>query len=319
MTITDKQIQRRSEYLGASDVARAITGDLHQVVAEKLWPETAPDLSDNDAVQLGNALEPVLLAYAATVLGNTVSRRNLERRIPGSPVLLHLDGVLLASSLEDAVTGEPVEAKTHGLLGPSTDEWGEPGTADVPLYTQVQVQLACRALGAERGHVAAWLRNGKAMYLLPHDETMSAKLVEYANRVWESYVVPRRLPELDFAGWADLNQSFRKLPRYQGRIVRADKQTAKLVRQWEALKASRNMLDKLSAACRAELLYRLEQCRADGLDLGDGACLFARESTVNYKAREAYTDTRLDVRVVPTERVLPLEESNGKAIVKQAN
>ncbi len=317
MAITPRQLEKRSEHMGFSDIARCLTGHLAEVVASKIYPETVVPLKSN-VVRLGDACEPYMLAHAESELGR-ITTRNLERRISGTPILGHLDGIV-------ADTGEPVECKTHGLLGPSIDEWGEANTADVPYYTLIQVQLQCRAvrqitpvdsreLGTisvqpQQAHVAAWLKRGPTMFCVPYDMNLCAKFVEYGCRVWEQFIEKRILPEPDFMGWADLAPALGRLSRHGGTTVPVDKQTKKLIATFEGLKSSGTLIKKLTDAARAELLYRLEQQTADGFGLGDGTTLFCKEqSRAGYMVKPT---TFATLRITKNEKLLPGKDANGK-------
>ena len=113
MSISKKQLADRDKYIGGSELS-TILGVNPYKSAYDLWLEKTgkverQDLTGNKAVEVGNYFEDGLLKFAADTLGMVVDKKNTERRVKGTPIKVHLDGIVRE-------TGEPVEAKTSNIM-----------------------------------------------------------------------------------------------------------------------------------------------------------------------------------------------------------
>ncbi|GIV51137.1 MAG: hypothetical protein KatS3mg038_1658 [Candidatus Kapaibacterium sp.] len=108
--------------------------------------------------------------------------------IDGTPILTHPDAIAAPGDL-------PVEAKTTGIVGPVSGDWGEDGTDEVPEYYLVQLAVQAAALGADRGFVSALIGgSGFRLYEVAIPSTVRDALVERLCDWWQYHVVGDRPP-----------------------------------------------------------------------------------------------------------------------------
>jgi len=189
MPITEKQRQARRGFIGSSDIG-PILGlskwkSSYDVWLEKLGKVLQPSISE--AAQAGTILEPSVLDWATEKLGALT--RNRELRVKATPIRVHVDATVKA-------TGDPVEAKTAGLFGMLSDDWGDEGTDKIPDYAWVQCQVHCLATERPWCHVPALLGGrGFVMYLVPRSEEMIAEILRQVAHFWSEHVRKQIAPE----------------------------------------------------------------------------------------------------------------------------
>jgi len=144
MPITEQQRQQRKGHLGSTDVA-AILGVDPWRNAYSVYAEKTGKLEDDDRekgyLSAGNIFEPGIIRWAEDQLGPIITNEHgnaIFRKAEGFPIASHPDGLVEASN-------EPVEAKTAGLFGPLVEQWGEPGTDELPdrIIIQCHVHMLC--------------------------------------------------------------------------------------------------------------------------------------------------------------------------------
>lgn len=199
MPITEKQREARTTALGSSDLA-AICGldpwsNAADVYAEKVYGTKPFNTAHTLA---GQWLEGAILAFARTILGKLT--KNQTRRVKGFPIRCNIDALVFDG-------GEPVEGKMSGIANPyfkANDEWGEPGSDEVPDRVKIQSHGHMLALtndvGALTGypkqcHVPALLGGrGFCMFVVPFDREAAEAILIVANAFWTDHVVPRVPP-----------------------------------------------------------------------------------------------------------------------------
>ena len=209
--------------LGASDVA-AICGIDPYRTAWDVWAEKTgiiehdTDSSDGgDAIEIGNALEPVLRRWAEDRVG-PIRRVGLERRITGTPVLCHLDGIT-----ED---GLPTEIKTTGFSGAIVGVWGADATEIVPDYVRVQLTVQMMATESERGYVIAWLGGvGRRLYPIDRSDKLCLAIRAAVEVFWDcvsSNKAPMTAASIDVA---------KHVHRVEGSVAQVDPVTLAQLRE----------------------------------------------------------------------------------------
>ena len=78
--LTREQREQRRLFIGGSDAARIVSGDWHSLWLEKTNQRDGEDLSQNFAVQLGNATENLNLAWYELKTGRVLSRLGEQPR-----------------------------------------------------------------------------------------------------------------------------------------------------------------------------------------------------------------------------------------------
>jgi predicted phage-related endonuclease len=245
--ITNEQRERRSTGIFSSDVPRIMAGEGVRVALEKLGQIERENLDDVPEVQLGNLIEPRILdAFEA-------QHGRLEVRSPDT--LRHPSYQWLGAHLDGWTATEVVEAKSVGWY--KINEWGEPGSDEVPdrVLWQVQEQMAvCKLKVAkvpvcfltEAALVAYATGNPLPIevYVIPGDADLEAYIIERCGKVWQ-HVEAKTLPEPETALDARLLYK-----RDSGAVIEADETVfaayQALVNVREELKGVEKAKDELS-------------------------------------------------------------------------
>lgn len=181
--------EARRKRLGASEVAAVLNLSPYTTPWE-VWANKVGILTPfkgNAATKAGNRLEDVILDYAEEDLGR------LERQ-----KLILADGTPIASTLDaEAVeaNGEPVEAKSAGILSPVMEDWGSTELEEVPqhYYVQVQTQLYCTK--KDLGYLYAMLGGiGIRVYPIRRSPDLQ-KMVDFLCAWWDRHVIGGDEPE----------------------------------------------------------------------------------------------------------------------------
>lgn len=219
-------------YRTPGDALLEIKGELH--------PER-----ENEAMAMGNLFEPALVQWAANQLGIPVARTNATAVHPlHEAIMATLDAVL-----ED---GTIVEAKTVGLNGPAfADDWGEPGTDQVPdkVLVQCYVQLACYE-PAQRVVVPVVIgQRGHFLYFIERDDVEIDALVDRL-RDWHHDHILHGIPLP--AEQAPQLPTLMRRKREPGKVWEASEDiAARYIAAIDALRAA----EASAEAAKAELLH----------------------------------------------------------------
>ncbi|GIV51922.1 MAG: hypothetical protein KatS3mg038_2443 [Candidatus Kapaibacterium sp.] len=239
----------RRSFLGASD-APAILGLSPWRTAYEVWAEKTGRIdswSGNAATSAGQLLEPAVLAWASEELRrrhDLVVEPGRPAPIEGTPILTHPDALALPGDL-------PVEAKTTGIVGPVSGEWGEDGTDEVPDYYLVQLAVQAAALRADRGFVSALIGgSGFRLYEVAIPSSVRDTLVERLCGWWQYHVIGDR-PPADEPPPLDVVSRLRRTP---GLIVPVSQQ---LIDEYESAKAALAEAQERADRAKAALLAAL--------------------------------------------------------------
>lgn len=197
MPITPQQREDRRKSIGSSDSA-AIAGVMPIRPSGAAW-KTAADVymekvygtddETSEAAELGNWLEPLLVAWAGDELGFEVER-DISVMGPCGLLAANLDGRLKGRR-------EGIEAKSSGIIwaGAVSDEWGESETDQVPNHVAVQCQHQMYAAELDIVHVPTLLGGrGRVMFHVPRNEKMIADIVDIDQAFWNDHVLTRIPP-----------------------------------------------------------------------------------------------------------------------------
>lgn len=241
--------EKRRSYVGASDVP-IIMGLSPWKTAYDLWAEKTgliEPAEPNEHMQLGTYLEDAVFRMANDAIG-PLTRRGTERRVKGTPILVHLDAIKEG-------TGEPVEMKTSGILSHYRGDWGD-GDDEIPEYIIVQVQtqiLAVKPSGIERAYVAALVGGlGFRLYTVWHNETIEKAIRHYVEKFWKC-VETQTPPDWvgpSFEVWKALKPgSSRGITTVSG----------ELIRRLDELREAKRRLEKEEEEVRSQLIQQLGQ------------------------------------------------------------
>lgn len=168
----------RHKYIGGSDIAKIMGlsrwGTPLSLWAEKTGKVPAKDLSNVEAVELGQDLEEFVATKFTQRTGKAVRRSPKVYQHPDYPFMVaHIDRLVTGSD-------ELLECKTCSVF--KADEWkGE----EIPQEYILQVMWYLGITGRKVGHIAV-LIGGQSFKTKPieFDEELFATMVEVAKEFW---------------------------------------------------------------------------------------------------------------------------------------
>lgn len=188
-TLTHEQLEIRRRCVGASESA-AVLGLSPFRTAADVYYEKVGDLEPgkpNDAQMSGIALEPVIVQWAAQELGVQVRTNCGTILHPSLPLGASPDGLVVSKR-------EGVEAKMSSM----PEEWGEPGTDQIPDHYLVQTHQQMFVLGLERVWVPVLLlayRPEWRMYCVNRNDDLGANIAQRVTAWWKQHVETRTPPD----------------------------------------------------------------------------------------------------------------------------
>ena len=225
----------RQQGIGSSD-APIITGDaprswgdpielLQRLYGEKVGLLDAAERPDNALMEWGRRLEPEIAAWYVEQTG---------RRLQKIGRLHHREHPWMTASLDRRTIGvrpaRLIEIKTAPFGG---DEWGEPGTAEIPTHVLVQTQHQLAVSGYEVADVPVLIRGHDArIYTVERDDAFIADLIDLEAE-FMACVREGRVP--DYSGLLDERKRVRPLGESE---IEADPELDALIETaWHATEA----------------------------------------------------------------------------------
>jgi putative phage-type endonuclease len=190
---TDPEVRRTG--LGGSDAAKALGvspfGGRMDLYLEKQG-QSAP-LLETEAMRWGNILEDPIAREYARRSGRRVRRAADTLRHPVYPFLYaHID----RWSEKKGTPRRGLECKTAGVF--TAQDFGEPGTDQVPDYYHVQCDHYMAVTGASSWDLAVLIGGQRfAVYTIARDEELIEELVRQEVEFWNNHVVPGIPPTID--------------------------------------------------------------------------------------------------------------------------
>ncbi len=185
--------EERMQYIGGSDVA-AIMGQSRWKTPYRLWAEKTgnikvPDLSNNEAIEMGNRLEQLVADIFSEKTGKTVRRAPKMYRHPEYPFLVaNIDRLIVGGN-------ELLECKTCSAY--KLEEWEN----KIPREYVLQVIWYLGITGRKRGWIACLIGGQKFDYKpIDFDQELFDLMLEKALKFWDmvqNKVPPLILPEDD--------------------------------------------------------------------------------------------------------------------------
>ena len=192
----------RLTYLGGSDAAAA-AGLSRWQPAYELWLEKTGQLMPveerpaevAERLEWGNEMEEAIGRVYARRTGFKIRRRAHEAGVahPKHPFLVaHVDYVVVGQR-------RIMDSKNvGGITYAQSEEWGEPGTDQVPTEIYLQGQHYLSILDYEFFDVAALVGGNRLhIYTVPRDEGVIASLTEAEVEFW-AMVQSRTAPPIDY-------------------------------------------------------------------------------------------------------------------------
>ena len=260
MPLTAEQREARRQGIGGSDAA-AVVGRHPYVSPLALWLDKVHgrEVVENERMEAGNRLEPVIREWAADLLGQSVSVPPATIYHPLTKrMLVNLDGLLSDGRVLECKSIDGLQWRAMG------DEDLVDGCARAHWW---QVQHAMEVSDAP-GAVVAYLVNGHTMELRPveRDRAIGKALREHIVRWWTRHVEGNEPPT---QGTADDRMSL--LERLHAResagmLATTDPDLVALARQYEAASKAIEAANAHRDGIKADLCTVIGA--AEGLDFG---------------------------------------------------
>lgn len=304
--LTEQAKERRKKFLTASDIPAVIGMSPWksplQVYLEKTGQ--SEDFTGNEATQIGDDFEEALIFRAARAHKLVGLRRNQWRVAKGTVLAATLDSI----GYEQEGAEIAIEAKTSGILSPSTDltSWGESGTSQVPDRVAIQVQMQMYCAELPRVYVSALLgRFGHRTYVINRDDAAITALVDFCCAWWDKHVIGGIAPE---ATMPSDNSALRYVTRQVGKSIEIP---SDLVADWQARKAEARLAEEAAELAEARVKASLGDA-----EIGVSACgqVSYREENAGARVdqkllKEKFEHVYNEVSVTSKRRVLRFKEA----------
>ncbi len=188
--LTPKQLELRRSVLGGTDAAAILGVSRYRtawdVYADKAgWAAPSGEMSE-DALWGLILEEPIREEYAR--------RAAIEVRKPVR-LVRHPERRWQAGHLDGRAADRGLEIKTRSW---QDDEWGEPGSDEIPADVRTQVEHYLAVTGLPRFDVAVLFRGSRlAIYTVEADPAFLADLSAEEEEWWNAHVVEGREPPMD--------------------------------------------------------------------------------------------------------------------------
>lgn len=278
----------RTKFVGGSDIA-AILGISPWKTATDLWlDKIRPRVEDGRNLQAktrGTRMEPYIVDMIEQEHGLKIVSRN-ERYI--DPVV-----PFFAAEVDAETEDENIEIKTVHPF--KSKEWGDLETDQLPLHYLAQVQWQMGIRKRDKTRVFALIGDDLRPYVVERDDETIAALREKARDFWESYVIPKKQPPLDYGDRKTLDTLRKLYPGTDGTTIQA---TA-MHEHWRAVMATaQDMVSKYEGVIEGAKAHLLaEMGNAALLKFDDGKAfrrkLIKKKATTIVMPATSYIDFRL--------------------------
>lgn len=200
--LTQEQLAIRKLGISASEIAPVLGFSTFRNAID-VWRDKcgyASDDDENDAMRRGRLLEPAILQWYAEETESSIRFCGGEQRTFESKrhalVRATPDGIVFDGVGDDASPVHCVEAKN--VCPYQTDNWGEPGTDEIPpaYIFQTQWQMAATGL-LTRVDVPVFFGDRFALYRVQWNPRLFTAALARAEKWWDRYVVTNEPPPID--------------------------------------------------------------------------------------------------------------------------
>jgi putative phage-type endonuclease len=278
MPITIKQRQKRPAYLGSSDLAVILGVSPYKMTPGDIyWSKKTPVESEpTEAMSVGNYLEDALLRCFCDETGNKIIRNQFRVAFAGRGT-----GVF-GANCDAIVQDKPEIVEGKYANAEYAQQYGEPGSDQVPVHVVVQVQHQMYCTGAVRAWVAAALAGFALtirLYCVHRDEALITSIVNKGMDWWEKHIVAGVPPEGAETPPIDFLSAIERKP---GSVIDLSTEAQAIAEEFENAKALQKEWDDKATVLRTKLIQELGQA-----EIGR----FADGRTLEFQAR---TTTRFD-------------------------
>ena len=180
----------RNKFIGGSEISKIMGlsryGTPLQVWAIKTGKIPAPDLSDVEAVKMGNRLEQFVADLFTEETGKAVRRAPKAYQHPSYPYMVaHIDRIVTG-------TDELLECKTASVY--KKEEWDGD---EIPQEYILQVMWYLGITGRKVGHIAVLIGGQQFKYkTIEYDAELFSQMVDIARDFWENHVLTDTPPQV---------------------------------------------------------------------------------------------------------------------------
>lgn len=265
MTLSPDQLSARK--IGGSDCATVLGLNPYKAPYE-LWAELtgalAPvDLSDNEAVEAGQIMEPAIAELYTRRTGRRVRRCNRT--------LVHPEHDWLTGHIDRDCIGERRLLEIKNVGWRMARDWGAAGSDEVAPYHLPQVMQYLLIMDYEVADVAAYFGGGELrVYELARDREFDQLIVQATHDFWHAHVLTGVPPSMDWAHKSAGDLIKRLYPGTDGRTVELGAGMTPWHRtRLEALDQARHY-QAVADGARNHILAAMGECAIGVLDDGGG-------------------------------------------------
>jgi putative phage-type endonuclease len=270
----EEWLGERAYRLGASETASAIGVNQYESQLRLWLTKTGklPAKEANEAMEIGSAMEPVILDLYSRRTGNKIARTQVFHVSDEHDFLCAtLDGITEG--------GINVQAKNVGCQAIS--QWGPEVTDEVPHQVLVQVQQEMYVSGLTMTHIPALMGGSELrIYKIKRDDKLIDRIVTMAGAFMQQ-VEDRKYPQPDKGRDSGLLHYL--FPECEGEMLFDDEQTA-IVHQWEEAGEQLKLLEKTKDGLKMDILMAMKE--ASLAILTDGRALARSITHVPASVRE---------------------------------
>ena len=249
--------------IGGSDAAAAVGMSRWktklQLYFEKIGESETPP---NEAMRWGTILEPVVRQEYCNQTGRIVVTPGQLRHPERDFAFMNADGIADTCRLYEGKTSRTAE------------EWGEPGSDEVPGDYLIQVQHGMAVLGLEVADIAVLIGGSDfRIYTVAADREFQEMLLDQEEAFWINHVLARVPPKPVRA------EDVRRVWRVSsGKTTPATPDIAKAVQELANVKATIKALDEYADTLAAAVQFNMQDAAAL---VGDGGSVLATWKNIN--------------------------------------
>lgn len=271
MTLSQKQLEVRRRYLGASDSPAILGLSPFATPADVYWSKILEVKQDGtEATSVGEWLESSLVHWAADEIGAELSSGNLLR--------VAKDGEgkgIFAAHPDGLVKGKKIGIEAKYASSAQAHMYGEPGTDDIPNHVIVQAQHQMYAADLDCVYVAVAVASyslERRLYCVRRDGALIDMIVSRGTVWWREHVEAGVVPGPTSAPPFEL---LRRLDRKSDKVVECEQRLLPVVESFE----NANMLAREASIQRENQLAQVLDLLGDGevLAFPDGTTFVYRE------------------------------------------
>lgn len=220
----------RQKFIGGSDIAKILGIDPWRNATDLWLDKITPPVAEGEreiAKQLtrGKRLEPYVIDMARQEFSMpiaAVNQRYIDPAVPFFACEIDAEAHWITMDGETPILPviENVEIKTVHPF--KAKEWGDLESDQLPLHYLAQVQWGLGITGRRRCHVFALIGDDLRPYVVERDEPTIEAMRRRAEHFWNTFVIPKVQPPLDYADPRGLETLKRLYPGTDGTTIYAN-------------------------------------------------------------------------------------------------